>query len=29
MSFGFNGKHSGSNPKPTAFTVNKTACTIA
>ncbi|MFF0173430.1 glycoside hydrolase family 9 protein [Micromonospora profundi] len=29
VSFGFNGNHNGSNPKPTAFTVNNTACTIA
>ena len=29
MSFGFNGTHTGTNPKPTAFTVNNTTCTIA
>ncbi|MEH1012990.1 glycoside hydrolase family 9 protein [Micromonospora sp. CPCC 206060] len=27
-SFGFNGTHSGSNPKPTAFTLNGSACAI-
>jgi beta-glucosidase len=27
-SFGFNGSHSGSNPKPTAFTLNGSACTL-
>jgi hypothetical protein len=26
-SFGFNGSHTGSNPKPTAFTLNGVACT--
>ncbi|MCG5466120.1 glycoside hydrolase family 9 protein [Micromonospora sp. NPDC053740] len=29
VSFGFNGTYSGANPKPTAFTVNNTPCTIA
>ncbi|MBM7493279.1 chitodextrinase [Micromonospora luteifusca] len=29
VSFGFNGAHTGTNPKPTAFTVNNTACTVA
>ncbi|MEV4655829.1 glycoside hydrolase family 9 protein [Micromonospora sp. NPDC049301] len=29
VSFGFNGTHTGSNPKPTAFTLNGTACTLA
>ncbi len=29
VSFGFNGTHNGSNPKPTAFTVNNTTCAIA
>ncbi|MGC4746514.1 glycoside hydrolase family 9 protein [Micromonospora sp. DT201] len=29
LSFGFNGAHTGTNPKPTAFTVNNTACTVA
>ncbi|MEU7802387.1 glycoside hydrolase family 9 protein [Micromonospora arborensis] len=29
VSFGFNGNHSGTNPKPTAFTVNNTTCTVA
>ncbi|MGW1450097.1 cellulose binding domain-containing protein [Micromonospora sp. NPDC002411] len=28
VSFGFNGAHSGTNPKPTAFTVNNATCTI-
>ena len=28
VSFGFNGTHSGSNPSPTAFTLNGTACTV-
>ncbi|WBB81720.1 glycoside hydrolase family 9 protein [Micromonospora sp. WMMD882] len=28
-SFGFNGTHTGSNPKPTAFTLNGATCTIA
>ncbi|MFI6819635.1 glycoside hydrolase family 9 protein [Micromonospora sp. NPDC050187] len=28
-SFGFNGTHSGSNPKPTAFTLNGSPCTVA
>ncbi|MFC7549411.1 glycoside hydrolase family 9 protein [Plantactinospora sp. GCM10030261] len=27
-SFGFNGTHTGGNPKPTAFTVNGAACTV-
>ncbi|MFC5923224.1 glycoside hydrolase family 9 protein [Micromonospora vulcania] len=29
VSFGFNGTHTGSNPKPTAFTLNGTPCTAA
>ncbi|MFG1868326.1 glycoside hydrolase family 9 protein [Micromonospora arborensis] len=29
VSFGFNGVHTGTNPKPAAFTVNNTACTVA
>ncbi|WP_444950480.1 glycoside hydrolase family 9 protein [Micromonospora ureilytica] len=29
VSFGFNGAHSGTNPKPTAFTLNNSACTVA
>lgn len=29
VSFGFNGAHTGTNPKPTAFTVNNTACAVA
>ncbi|MGB2570756.1 glycoside hydrolase family 9 protein [Micromonospora citrea] len=28
-SFGFNGTHTGTNPKPTAFTLNGVACTVA
>ena len=28
-SFGFNGTHTGSNPRPTGFTLNGAACTIA
>jgi endoglucanase len=28
-SFGFNGTHTGSNPRPTVFTLNGAACTIA
>ncbi|MEV4464413.1 glycoside hydrolase family 9 protein [Micromonospora echinofusca] len=28
-SFGFNGTHTGSNPKPTAFTLNGTPCTAS
>ncbi|MEV4760090.1 glycoside hydrolase family 9 protein [Micromonospora sp. NPDC049559] len=28
-SFGFNGTHSGSNPRPAAFTLNGAACTVA
>ncbi|WP_428961283.1 glycoside hydrolase family 9 protein [Micromonospora fluostatini] len=28
-SFGFNGTHTGANPKPTAFTLNGVACTLA
>ncbi|MEU4567637.1 glycoside hydrolase family 9 protein [Micromonospora sp. NPDC023956] len=28
-SFGFNGTHPGSNPKPTAFTLNGSPCTVA
>jgi endoglucanase len=28
ISLGFNGSYSGSNPKPTAFTVNGTTCTV-
>ncbi|MEV4489714.1 glycoside hydrolase family 9 protein [Micromonospora coxensis] len=28
-SFGFNGTHTGTNPKPTAFTLNGATCTIA
>jgi cellulase/cellobiase CelA1 len=28
LSFGFNGTHSGSNPRPAAFTLNGSACTI-
>ncbi|MFI6762252.1 glycoside hydrolase family 9 protein [Micromonospora sp. NPDC050417] len=28
-SFGFNGTHTGSNPRPTAFTLNGATCTIA
>ncbi|WCN83055.1 glycoside hydrolase family 9 protein [Micromonospora sp. LH3U1] len=29
VSFGFNGAHSGTNPKPTAFTVNNATCAVA
>jgi endoglucanase len=29
VSFGFNGTHTGSNPSPTAFALNGTACTVA
>ncbi len=29
VSFGFNGTYSGSNPTPTAFTLNGTTCTTA
>jgi len=29
VSFGMNGTHTGSNPRPTAFTVNGSACTAA
>ncbi|MEV4497183.1 glycoside hydrolase family 9 protein [Micromonospora arborensis] len=29
VSFGFNGAHTGTNPKPTAYTVNNTTCTVA
>lgn len=28
-SVGFNGTHTGSNPKPTAFTLNGTPCTVS
>jgi hypothetical protein len=28
VSFGFNGTHSGSNPRPAAFTLNGSACAI-
>lgn len=28
-SFGFNGTHTGSNPKPTTFTLNGVACTVS
>ncbi|WP_405095051.1 glycoside hydrolase family 9 protein [Micromonospora sp. NBC_01412] len=28
-SFGFNGTHTGTNPKPTAFTLNGSPCTVA
>jgi endoglucanase len=28
-SFGFNGTHNGSNPRPTGFTLNGTTCTVA
>ncbi|MEU8264539.1 glycoside hydrolase family 9 protein [Micromonospora sp. NPDC048999] len=27
--FGFNGTHTGTNPKPTSFTLNGTACTVS
>jgi predicted MFS family arabinose efflux permease len=29
VNFGFNASHTGTNPRPTAFTLNGTACTIA
>ena len=29
VSFGFNGSHTGTNPRPTSFTLNGSACTIA
>ncbi|MGI5522595.1 glycoside hydrolase family 9 protein [Micromonospora sp. CA-259024] len=29
VSFGFNGTHTGTNPKPTAFTLNNSPCTLA
>ncbi len=28
-SIGFNGTHTGSNPKPTSFTLNGSTCTVA